>query len=71
LPDVLQLGDLPEASINLMPCISRQVPIDMANLPDSFSDIQSGDILKHQLVDKITAKTTLSSPTGLSFKPEA
>jgi hypothetical protein len=44
----------------------------MANLPDSFSDTQSGVILKHQLVNKITPKTVEGGLAGqIGFHPES
>jgi hypothetical protein len=43
----------------------------MANLPDSFSDIQSGDIHKHQLVDKINAKTIPFYAPAVPLMPES
>jgi hypothetical protein len=43
----------------------------MANLPDSFSDTQSGVILKHQVVNKITPKTVEGGLAWqIGFHPE-
>jgi hypothetical protein len=44
----------------------------MANLPDSFSDTQSGVILKHQVVNKITPKTVEGGFAGqIGVHPES